>query len=93
MVTLDTGRPTTLTYVQERGQAVFRGVVDPTNLEIFRDFLELLPVDQDVVISIAGLDIREPRASSLLVDRVRSLAPGRRLILTGDGSNAAPSGD
>ena len=82
---------TTLTYVHERGRAIFRGVVDATNLEIFRDFLALLPTDGDVVISIAELDLRMPDASSLLVDLARSLLPGCRVVLTTDSSEASPA--
>jgi hypothetical protein len=92
MLAIDTGVPrlTTLTYVFERDRAIFRGVVDATNLEIFRDFLGLLPVDRDIVVSIAELDLRVPEASSLLVDRARSLPPGCRLILTVEGPAPRP---
>jgi hypothetical protein len=73
--------PTILTYAHDGDRAVFEGVVDATNLEIFRDFLSLLPAAGDVVVSIAGLDLRIPQASMLLVDRARSLAPTGRLIV------------
>ena len=72
---------TILTYAHHGGRAVFGGVVDATNLEIFRDFLELLPTEGDVVVSIADLDLRLPEASMLLVERARALAPAGRLIL------------
>jgi len=94
MVAMDTGAPrlTTLTYVHERGRAVFRGVVDATNLEIFRDFLLLLPTEGDVVISIADLEIRHADAASLLVDRARTIGGGGRLVLTvGDAAIPGPA--
>jgi hypothetical protein len=83
MVVADVGSPleTILTYSHDGGRAVFAGVVDATNLEIFRDFLSLLGTERDIVISIAELDLRTPEASMLLVERARALAPGRRLVL------------
>lgn len=60
------------------------------NLEIFRDFLAILPAGEDIVISIADLDIRVPEASSLLVERARSMGPARRLILMAAGPDPSP---
>lgn len=75
---------TTLTYTHHGERAVFHGIVDTTNLEIFRDFLSLLPTQGDVEVSIAGLELRMPEASTLLVDHLRALPPGSRLIWVGD---------
>lgn len=80
---------TTLTYVQDGGRSIFRGAVDVTNIEIFRDLLAMLPSpDADVVISIGDLELRVPEAASLLVETVRGLGEGHRLVLTTDGSRA-----
>ena len=86
MVATDLPAPpvTTLTYAHHGDHAVFEGIVDATNLEIFHDFLSLLPTAGDVEVSIAGLELRVPEASIMLVDLVRALPPGSRLILVGD---------
>jgi hypothetical protein len=81
---LDPTRETTLTYVHEDDRAVFAGAVDATNIEIFRDFLAMLPTRGDVVIDIAELELRVPEAASLLVETARILGEGRKLILTVD---------
>ena len=83
MVAIEPARVTTLTYVHENGHEVFSGIVDTTNLEIFRDFLTLLPVDRDLVVSIAALEIRVPEAAMLLVERCRSLRWGRLILSAG----------
>jgi len=86
MVTADLHptRETTLTYLHEADRAVFTGVVDATNLEIFRDFLAMLPARGDAVIDIAELELRVPEAATLLVETVRILGEGRKLVLTVD---------
>jgi hypothetical protein len=84
MVTADLQptRETTLTYLHEVDRAVFTGVVDATNIEIFRDFLAMLPPRGDAVIDISELELRVPEAASLLVETARVLGDGRRLVLT-----------
>jgi hypothetical protein len=77
-------RETTLTYVHEADRAVFTGVVDATNIEIFRDFLAMLPSRGDAVIDIARLELRVPEAASLLVETARVLGEGRKLVITVD---------
>jgi hypothetical protein len=72
-------RETTLTYVHDADRSVFRGVVDATNIEIFRDFLAMIPPDRDVVLDIGDLEIRVAEAASLLVDRARTLEDGHQL--------------
>jgi hypothetical protein len=86
MVTADLhpSRQTTLTYVHEADRAVFTGVVDATNIEIFRDFLAMLPSRGDVVIDIADLELRVPEAASLLVETARVLGEGCKLVVTVD---------
>lgn len=82
MVALDIRQPdTTLTYAHDGTVASFEGVVDATNLEIFRDFLAMLPSRGDVVLSIADLELRIPEAALLLVERARTLVGGARLVL------------
>jgi hypothetical protein len=83
MVVADVGSPleTVLTFSHHGDRAVFAGVVDTTNLEIFRDFLSLLPPEGDAIVSIAEVDLRIPEASMLLVERARALAPSGRLII------------
>lgn len=83
MVATDIGpsTDTTLTYVHDGARAVFHGVVDVTNLEIFRDFLSLLPSSGDVIVSIADLDLRVAEASQLLLDRARAIGDAGRLVL------------
>jgi hypothetical protein len=83
-------RETTLTYVRAADRATFSGAVDATNIEIFRDLLALLPTDDDVVVSIADLELRVPEASSLLIETARALKAGQRLILTSDGIRPGP---
>jgi hypothetical protein len=70
--------------VHDGAVATFEGVVDATNLEIFRDFLAMLPPRGDVVLSIADLDLQVPEAALLLVDRARALAGAGRLVLVTD---------
>jgi hypothetical protein len=83
-VRLHPTRETTLTYVHETDRAIFTGVVDATNIEIFRDFLAMLPSRGDVVIDIAQLELRVPEAASLLVETARVLGRGGKLVLTVD---------
>jgi hypothetical protein len=84
MVTADLQptRETTLTYLHEADGTVFTGVVDASNIEIFRDLLAMLPTGGDAVIDISGLEFRVPEAASLLVETARILGEGRRLVLT-----------
>jgi hypothetical protein len=85
MVALDIRHPvTTLTYAHDGTVATFEGVVDATNLEIFRDFLAMLPSRGDVMVSIADLDLRVPDAALLLVDLARALGGAGRLVLVTD---------
>jgi hypothetical protein len=85
MVALDIRQPvTTLTYAHDGTVATFEGVVDATNLEIFRDFLAMLPSRGDVVVSIADLDLRVPDAALLLVDLARAIGGASRLVLVTD---------
>ena len=93
MVTADLHptRETTLTYVHEDDRALFTGVVDATNIEIFRDLLAMLPSRGDVVIGIAELELRIPEAASLLVETARILGEGRKLILTVERPRQAPA--
>lgn len=90
MAVTDVEQPplTTLTYAHDGRIARFEGVVDATNLEIFRDFLAMLPSAGDVVIAVDALDLRVPQAAAMIVDRARTLGRVGRLVIDAGPSSA-----